>query len=190
MRNLLLAAALIGVPTAALADDLSYTYADARYFTTDSDALSINQQGAALAGSYAIDSTFFVAADANFGYSERFNNGHYKTIMATLRGGAHYPVTDGLDLVGTGGVLFADVSGNGTDDNDIGYRADAGLRLALVPQVEMSAFYSYQSAFGNDASAFIGDLQYHVTENISAVASVTNGRNADVYTVGARYRFE
>lgn len=190
MRNLLLAAALITAPAAALAQDLSYTYADARYFTADSDALSINLQGAALAGSHAIDSTFFVAGDANFGYSERFNNGHFKTITATLRAGAHYPVTDVLDVVGTGGVLFADVSGNGANENDVGYRADAGLRLALAPQVEVGAFYKYESIFSNDASAFIADLQYHVTESISAVASVTNGRNADVYSIGARYRFE
>ena len=190
MRNVLLAAALIAAPMAAMADDLSYTYVDARYFTTDSDALSINQQGAALTGSFAINSTFFVAGNANYGYSERFNNGHFKTITASLRGGAHYPVTDVLDVVGTGGVLFADVSGNGAKDNDVGYRADAGLRLALVPQVEVGAFYSYQSIFSNETSAFIGDLQYHVTENISAVASATNGRNADVYSVGMRYRFE
>ena len=190
MRNVLLAAALIVAPAAALADDLSYTYADVRYFTTDADDLSINQQGGVLAGSYAIDSTFFVAGDASFGYSDAFNNGHYKTVTAALRGGAHYPVTDVLDVVGSAGMLFADVSGNGAKENDFGYRADAGLRLALAPQVEIGAFYSYQSIFSNDTSTFTGDLQYHVTENISAVASITNGRNADIYSIGARYRFE
>jgi len=190
MRSVLLAAALIVAPAAALADGLSYTYADLRYFVTDGDDLSVNQQGGALSGSFAIDSTFFVAGDASFGYSDGFNGGHFKTITTSLRGGAHYPVTDAMDVVGTAGALFADVSGNGADDNDIGYRTEAGLRLALTPQVEVGAFYSYQSIFSNDTSAFNGELQYHITESISAIASATNGRNADLYTVGARYRFE
>lgn len=193
MRHALVAAALLAAPAAVLAEGLSYTYADVRYFSTDSDALSINSQGVALTGSFAIDPLFFVAADASYGKSESFNGGKLDTVTAALRGGAHYAVATGLDAVASAGALFADVSGKGNlkgqSDNDFGYTVQAGLRLALVPQVEVGGFYSYQSIFNRDTGAFTGDLQYHFNENLSVVGSATSGDAADVYTVGARYRF-
>jgi len=193
MRHTLIAAALLAAPAAVMAEGLSYTYADARYFSTDSDALSINSQGAALTGSFAIDSLFFVAGDASYAKSERFNGGKLDTVTAAVRGGAHYAVTTGLDAVASVGALFADISGsgslNGRDDNDFGYVAQAGLRLALVPQVEVGGFYSYQSIFGGNNGAFTGDLQYHVTDKLSLVGSATSGDAADVYALGARYHF-
>lgn len=197
MRHALVALALIAAPAAAMAEGISYNYADARYFSTDSDALSINHQGVTFAGSYALTDQFFVAGDASYAKSERFSSGgasgKLDTITAALRGGVHHALTDTLDAVASGGALFADVSGNGglnsQSDDDFGYIAQAGLRLALVPQVEIGAFYTYQSIFNSDTSAFSADLQYHVTETISVVGSASSGRNVDTYTVGARYRF-
>lgn len=197
MRHILLTAALIAAPTAVLAEGFSYSYADLRYFSTDTDVNSINQHGATLSGSLALNEMFFVAGDASYGRSERFSvgssSGKFDTIVASARLGAHQAITPVLDLVGSAGGLYGDVSGKdgfkGNSDNDFGYIAEAGLRLAVIPQVELGAFYNYQSLFNDDRSAFTADLQFHFTEQLSFVASATNGRNADFYTVGARYHF-
>ena len=197
MRHALIAAALIAAPAVTMADGLSYTYVDGRYFSTDSDAVSINQHGGSLSGSLAIGPTFFVAADGSYGMSEKFTigtqSGKVDTMAASLRAGVHHALTPVLDAVVSAGGLFADVSGSGdfkgTSDNDFGYIAEAGLRLALTPSVELGAFYTYQSIFNDDSGAFTADLMYHFNAQWSLVGSASNGANSDVYAVGARLNF-
>lgn len=197
MRQTLLALALIAAPAAVLADDFSYTYADARYFSTDSDAFSANLQGVQLAASVAVTPMFFVASDFSYGKSDRFSNGttsgKYDSIVGAVRAGAHQAITPVLDAVVSVGGLYVDISGkdgfSGQDGNDFGYIAEAGARLMVVPRFEIGAFYDYQNVSSTDSGAFKGDLQFHVNENISVVGAAIYGRSADVYTVGARYRF-
>jgi opacity protein-like surface antigen len=203
-RNLLIACTLAAAALPAMADEISipahafsYTYADARYFSTDSDAFSINQSGGALSGSYAIGQRFFVSGDALYGESKNFSsgtaNGKFQTITATLRGGAHYPLTPILDVLANAGVLYGDVKGKGDysslKDNDTGYIAEAGLRIALIPKLEVAAYYDYQDLFKQSSTTFTAELQYHVTPHIAAIASAANGKSTDVYTVGGRYNF-
>ena len=197
MRNVLLAAALFATPAAVLAEGLSYTYVEGRYFSTDSDARSVNSHGGSLAGSVAIGPLFFIAGDATYGETERFTvgttNGRFQNITGALRLGVHHPITPTLDIVASGGGLYADVKGksgfSGNSDNDFGYIAEAGLRLQVIERVELGAFYNYQNIFSTDSSAFKADLQFHVTDKISLVGSTSNGRNADLYAAGLRYRF-
>lgn len=202
MHRTLLAAALIAAPAAMMAEGFSYTYAEGRYFSSDSDALSINQQGGTLSGSLALGPVFFVALDGSFSETEEFTvlpgtafaaTGKIETTGAALRGGAHYALTPVLDIVGSAGVLFADVSGKGdfkdSSDDDTGYVVDAGLRMMVIPQVEVGAFFNYQSLFDSEASGFTLDAQYHITENWSAVVAASNAKSSDFYNAGVRYRF-
>ena len=197
MRHALLAAALIAAPAAAMAEGISYTYVDARYFSTDSDALSVNQHGGTLAASLALGPIFFIAADGQYGQSEKVTiagaSGRFDTIAASARIGAHHALAPTLDIIADVGALYAEFKGkgsfNGQDDDDIGYVAEAGLRLALIPQVEVGAFYAYQDVLDDSNSFFTADLQYHVLPNVSIVGSASNARSTDVYMVGARYRF-
>ena len=197
MRNVLIIAALLAAPAAVMAEGISYTYVDARYFSTDSDALSADQQGAIISGSFALSPIFYVAGDGQFGQSERIavgaSSGRFDTISGSARIGAHHALTPTLDIIADGGMLYSEFKGkgafNGQSDDDIGYTAQAGLRLALVPQVEVSAFYAYQDVLDSDNSFFTADLQYHFTDHVSLVGSATNARSVDFYTVGARYRF-
>lgn len=195
MRQALLALALCAAPAAALADDLSYSYVDGRYFSSDSDAVSANQQGGLLAASYELVPGFFVAADGSYSKSDKLTatSGTFETKSIALRVGAHHALTPVLDLVGSAGGVFADVQGkgaaNGQDDNDFGYLAELGLRLAVAPQFEVGASYGYQSIFSVDQSLFTGDLQYHFYENFSLVGSATYAKRTDLYSVGIRYHF-
>ena len=197
MRNVLIIAALLAAPAAALAEGISYTYVDARYFSTDSDALSADQHGGIISGSFALSPVLYVTGDGQFGESERVavgtSSGRFNTISASARIGAHHALTPTLDILAEGGALYSEFKGkgafSGSSDDDIGYTAQAGLRLALVPQVEVSALYAYQNVLDSDNSFFTADLQYHFNDHVSLVGSATNARSVDFYTVGARYRF-
>ena len=197
MRHALLAAALIAAPAAVMAEGISYTYVDARYFSTDSDALSVNQQGGALAGSLAIGDNLFVATDGSFGKSEDITvggvSGSFETTSASLRLGVHHTLAPTLDIVASAGGLYGEVKGkdgfSGAKDDDTGYLVEAGLRLSLVPRVEVAALYNYADLFEDTSSGFIGELQFHFTDHLSAVTSANFARSTDIYSFGARYRF-
>ncbi|MDO9452452.1 MAG: outer membrane beta-barrel protein [Stagnimonas sp.] len=197
MRHALLAAALIAAPATVMAEGFSYSYLDARYFSTDTDAVSVNQQGGALSGSFALTPMFYVAADGSYGKSEKVAvgtaTGSFETISGSARLGAHYPITEVLDVLANAGALYGEVKGkgafNGESEDDIGYVGEVGLRLALIPKLEVGAFYNYQDIFSDSTSAFTAELQYHVVEKFTVVGSAVSGRNADVYTIGGRYHF-
>lgn len=210
MRHTLIAAALLAAPAAAMADGLSYTYADLRYFSSDSDAVSINFQGGSLSGSFALTDTFFIAADVSYAKSEDYSftflgdtvTGSFNQTTESIRIGAHVPLTETLDLVGSAGGLFAQISGEGDFDdgeseNATGFVVELGLRLLVAGPVELGAFYSYQNASVDDGdsderidnSAFKIDAQYHITPNWSAVAAAINGDSNDQYSAGVRYNF-
>jgi len=198
MRNALFlaAAALLAAP-AAMAEGLSYTYLDARYFSTDTDALNVNQQGGVLAGSFALDSIFYVTADGRYGKSEKVGSGatsgRFDTITSSVTAGAHYAVTPALDLFGEAGGLYSKLEGKGTfngqDDDGFGYLVKTGLRLALIPRVELDVFGGYNEVLGDTDSYFAADLQYHFDEHFTLVGGTTNANRVDSYSIGARYRF-
>ena len=182
MRPALLAAALLASPAAVMAEGLSYTYVDARYFSTDADSTSVNQQGGALSGSYALDEMFYVAVDGSYGSK-------YQTVSASTRLGVHHEIAPSLDVFANAGALYGRVKVGSSSDNDVGYVVEGGLRLALVPTVEVGASYAYQDLFSDTSGSLKGDLQYHFDEHFSAVASATSASSTDVFTIGARYRF-
>lgn len=196
MRQVLLAVALLASPAAVMAEGLSYTYVDARYFSTDADATSVNQSGGELSGSLALGELFYVLAEGSFGETERFSSGStsgkFQTISASGRLGVHHELAPTLDVIANVGALYGEVKGKGGfsgSDDDVGYVVEGGLRLALVPSVEVGASYTYQDIFSDTSGSMTGDLQYHFDEHFSAVASATFASSTDVFTVGARYRF-
>jgi len=196
MRHALIAAALLVAPAAVMAEGFSYTYLDARYYSTDSDAITVNQNGGVLTGSLALTPVLYVVGNASYGQSEDVTiagvTGSFDAVAGSARIGAHHPLTEVLDVFANVGALYQEVKGNGGFDgkeDDVGYIGQVGLRLAVVPQVELTAFYGYQDIFDESNGGFTGELQYHATENWSAIASANSSSSTDVYTVGARYRF-
>lgn len=197
MRNALIVAALFIAPAAAMAEGISYTYVDARYFSTDSDAVTVNQNGGKLAASFGLGSNFFVAADGRIGQSERVNvgtsSGRFDGAGASLRAGAHYAITPTLDILADAGGLYSEFTGKGAfkgnKDDGFGYIVETGLRLAVIPQFEVGALFSYQDVLDATTSFFTADLQYHATEQFSLVGSVSNAKTIDFYSIGLRYNF-
>lgn len=196
MRHALIAAALLAAPAAALAEGFSYSYLDARYFSTDSDAVSVNQNGGVVTGSLALNPVFYVIGNGSYGQSEDFTSGGLTGSVDILTGsarfGAHHALTEALDVFANAGVLYQERKGNGGfsgKDDDVGYIGQVGFRVALVPVVELGAFYGYQDLFNTTSGSFTADLQYLATDHWSGIASANSSRGIDVYTFGVRYRF-
>lgn len=202
--HLLLASTVAAVTLPALADEtvvmpsaFSYTYADLRYFATDSDAYSVNQQGGVLSGSYGFLKNFYVTGNALYGQSKHFTSngvkGHFETETGSLRLGAHYALTPILDVLANVGAVYGRLEGHGgfknTHDDDTGAIGEVGLRMMPLPKVELAGYYDYQHLFKNDSTTFTGELQYHVTPSISVVGAAAYGKSADIYSIGGRYSF-
>lgn len=196
MRHALVAAALLVAPAAVMAEGFSYTYLDARYYSTDSDAITVNQNGGVLTGSLALTPVLYVVGSGSYGQSEDATvngvTGSFDALAGSARLGAHHAITETLDVFGNAGVLYQELKGNGGfngKEDDVGYLGQVGLRLAVVPQVELTAFYGYQDIFDESNGGFTAELQYHATENWSAITSANSSSSTDIYTFGVRYRF-
>lgn len=198
MRNaLLLAVAASFASPIAMAEGISYSYLDARYFSTDSDAVNANQSGGIIAGSLALGPNLYVAAEGQYREGDDVavgtSSGSFDTIFASARLGAHYPITPVLDILLEGGALYGDEQGkgafNGSDDSDVGYIAQSGLRLTLIPRIEVGVFGGYSDVLDSADSFIKFDLQFHVIPQLSLVASASNANRLDTYAFGARYHF-
>lgn len=188
----LAAAALFAAP-AAMAEGFSYTYLDARYFSSDSDAQSTNLMGGSLSGSFALTDSFFVAGDYSYGQlDDRPGSSDGNVMTGTLRLGAHYAITPVLDVVASAGGLYVQVDAGGNNsqtEDDSGYVVQAGLRLALVENLEIGVGYDYQGVSDETEGAFVIDAEYRFTPNWSVVGAARNADAYDFYNVGARYNF-
>ena len=152
-RSALALAALLALPFASQAADLSYSYLEADYVHVDPDNFD-NANGYALRGSGAINENFNVIAgwtkinhDAPFGDQKAWYLGF----------GYHVPVADNTDL-------FTELAYNKetTFDND-GASARVGVRSALSPRFEGAAFVVPEARprRGEPRARRVGPVQDH-----------------------------
>ena len=173
-------AALLALPFASHASDLSYSYLEADYVHVDPDNFD-NADGYALRGSGAINENFNVIAgwtkinhDAPFGDQKAWYLGF----------GYHVPVAERTDL-------FAEVAYNKetTFDND-GASARVGVRSALSPHFEGAAFVAYQKLDHVEANRAVGvSGQYKFTPTFGINAEAALGNNDKTILVGPRLSF-
>ncbi len=200
MRHALLLCALIAAPFLARADDspFRYTYADLRYISANADSSHIgNGQGQQLSGSYGFLSNFFgLASVSRFTGDDSTQGtatGHFETISATAGAGAHYNIAPTLDAVGSASYLYTDARGKrgfaGRSLSKSGYQVEAGLRFALLDNLQVSGLYDYVDKCGFCSSSFNVEGEYKFTPHFSAVAKAGFSDNEKDYGFGARYNF-
>ncbi|HWU52950.1 MAG TPA: hypothetical protein VN153_09050 [Tahibacter sp.] len=179
-RTALALAALLALPFASQAADLSYSWLEADYVHVNPDNFD-NTDGVALRGSGALSDNFNVIA----GWSRLNNDAPFKDQKSWYLGaGYHTPVADQTDL-------FTDVAyiKNTTIDTD-GYGVRVGLRSALTPKFEGAAWVGYEKLDHVDRNASLGvSGQYKFTQNFGLAAEARVAENDKSFLVGPRLSF-
>ena len=197
MRSKLLSAtvaATLALPlVAAAGDNVSYSYADLAYVTTDIDGVDEDLDGFALRGSFEItDQAFLFGTYTDQSADAGGASVDYSTLM--LGGGYAWSLSDNADLYGKLGYatreVEVDVPGFGSvSADDDGFMLWMGLRGRVSQQFELEGsvnYYDFDS--GNDTSLGAA-ARWFFTDQLSAFAEGDFGDDVSTYGIGMRWTF-
>lgn len=177
---------LAGVPMAAVAGDLSYSYAEAGWARVDVDDVSEKFDGFMLRGSLAVSGSFFLSAD----YVDVGSSGvDYQQYSLGL--GGHYPLSDVLDVTGRVAWVKAEAGGFGFSTEDDGYSVGAGLRGRLGERFELEGSLAYVDFGGDSGSDTVITVagRYSLTDTFAIGAEYNGFADARIWGVGVRVYF-
>jgi hypothetical protein len=151
-----------------------YNWVDGRIVELDPDGPGGSETGLRIGGSMMFQQNLFGVASITDvdEYSE-----------LAFGAGLRSPLRSGMDLVGMGGLLWAD---NPVDD-DIGFFLTGGVRALVAPQFELGGYVGYRSIFDEGDIELTGEGLLHVTRELSLVASLGFSDDYDLITIGARW---
>ncbi len=178
--TLLLAAA----PLAAQAEDMSYSYVDLGWLSTDIDN-GPTADGFGLRGSIGFAENFFAFAE----YSNQQVSGVDVDQYAVGLGG-RFGISENVDLVGRAGYIQADASSGGFSIDDDGYLVSAGIRGRVADGFELEGHVIHRDFGGgsDDTSVAVGG-RYFFTENFAVGAEYEMADDANTILAGVRFAF-
>ena len=189
-KSLLVLLPVFGFAGAMHADELSYTYAEAGYarVTGETGDIDFDGGGIGLSGSFAFTENMF--ATASYGHTKvDFNHTDVDADFDSYQIGigAHMPLQDNLDLVGTVSWVKVDAEDAGNDD---GINVGLGLRCMMTEQLEWGAGVDYTDIDDEGDYGFNVSGRYHITPAFSVGLAVATDDNVDVFTTTASARLE
>lgn len=172
--------------SAAANDDLSYSFIEGTYIDSEFDDLNVDGDGLALEGSIELGDTAFI--HAGFG-SVDFDRG-VDLDQRTIGFGAHTPLSDTVDLVGTIGYVDVEVDTPFGSIDDDGFSLGVGLRGKLSESFELEGGISYVDLddAGDDTTFNLGG-RYYVMEDLALGLGVGIGDDVTTWNVGVRLVF-
>jgi len=188
----MLAAALFAVfaQQAAAAKGPKYTYGEIGYTHISGDSADAN--GVDVGISFGATDLIFL----KFGYSRLFvdfpgTTGDVDANRFQIGGGAHYGITDTLDVLGT--LSYVDIEyANGVPAyGDDGYLIELGLRDMLSKSLEVNATLSSLELDGNNSLGIGVGGVVDVTKHLQATGSYDHFQDEDdnIFFVGLRVEF-
>ena len=188
-------AASLALPLAAAAgDNVTYSYADLAYVTTDIDGVNEDLDGFALRGSYEVtDQAFLFGSYTDQSAESGGADVDYATF--TLGGGYAWSLSDRTDMYGKLGYVSSEVEvsvpglgGFSVDDN--GFLLGFGLRGRVAQQFELEGAVNYTdySDSGDDTSLGAA-ARWFFTDQFSAFAEGEFGDDVTTYGIGMRWNF-
>lgn len=174
MKKTLIAIALIGTSTSALADSPNWNKLQASYIDTDIETPideDISMDGYAVSGSLSLNESIFILANFDsVGDESEFGDVDLDSLNAGI--GFNHGLTESTDIFATVTYekleLVGSVDDIGSESFDeSGYGAGLGIRSMVTDFFELSVKADYldiddENAIRYDASAF-----FHLTENLS-----------------------
>lgn len=174
MKKTLIAIALIGTSTSALADSPNWNKLQASYIDTDIETPideDISMDGYAVSGSLSLNESIFILANFDsVGDESEFGDVDLDSLNAGI--GFNHGITESTDIFATVTYekleLVGSVDDIGSESFDeSGYGAGLGIRSMITDFFELSVKADYldiddENAIRYDASAF-----FHLTNNLS-----------------------
>lgn len=185
-KKLIGIALMAGLPLTAVAQGLSYNYADVRYATAD-DWSGLDPDGVTGEVSGQISDELFLRGGISMLSDSPVD---VDTFSGEL--GLRHAIDRDVDLQGTIGVLHAEADGPGGSDDDTGFLATGGVRAMLTPEVELEGTLIYEendildAAYDDGIDARFGGL-YHFTPRLALGANYRVDN--ELLTLGGRYDF-
>lgn len=187
-RYLLIAAAALLMSTSALADGVSYSYIQAMYAEVDIDVgpVDADGDGFAVAGSVAINDSWYVFADygtADFDFNvdlDRFSIG----------AGYHAPISTATDWFAALSYEDAEVDTGFGSASDDGFGIEGGLRSMISPKFELKGSVSYTDLGDDDDTALNLGGWYTVSGNFAVGFEASFGDTISSYGIGGRLYFD
>jgi len=172
-------------PLAALADDMSYSYVDLGYVSSDIEGAP-SADGFGVRGSVGFAENFFVFGE----YSNQDLAGVDIDQFAVGLGG-HYGLTEEMDLVGRLGYVDAEAAAGGFSVSVDGYLVSAGLRGQIGDAFELEGRLDYTDLGddGGDDTAIAIAGRYFFTDQFALGAELSSSDDVDSYFVSARWSF-
>jgi hypothetical protein len=188
-------AASLALPlAAAAADNVSYSYADLAYVTTDIDGVDEELDGFALRGSVEITDQVFLFGSYT-DQSADAGGADVDFATYTLGGGYAWSLSSNADLYGKLGYVSSEVEVSvpglgGFSVDDDGFMLGMGLRGRVSPQFELEGAVNYLDySEGGDDTSLGAAARWFFTDQFSAVAEGEFGDDVTTYGIGMRWNF-
>ena len=206
LKTLLLTASVCGLlPTVSMADHnkrfpnpyakhqgpaLSYSYIDLRAISEDFNDGGPDSEGFSLRGSAALNDAVFLFG--KYDWRELDIAGpNIQDNEANVGVGVRFPVSHNLDLLLQGSYEWIDISEPGFDDFDAsGLGAQAGLRAAISPELELNGHVRYRNLDELEDETFVGAGAIYKFGNGASLGGEWERSDLDTNRWGVFVRFE
>jgi hypothetical protein len=190
MRKASTVATMVALGLAAPAfaqDEISYSFLELGYVTSEVDDLNVDGNGLGVLGSYAF--TDMVHGFAS--YSDQDYDFGIGVEQLEIGGGMHWSLNPTLDLVGTLSYLNLSADGPGGSADDSGLAIGLGLRGRVTEALELrgeAKFADFDDA-GNDTTFGVG-ARYYFTPMFALGGDIGFNEDGTSWTLGARLDFK
>lgn len=187
----LISAAMLTLPLAAAADNLSYRYADVAHFMNaeiDAPGVDVDGDGIQLRGSLPVYENFFALAE----YQDLDLDNGIDATRFLIGGGGHWPMGSNLDLIARLGIISYEVDFGRSDDDDTGIFAGVRVRTTVAPKIEVEGGLEHtrvEVGGMDDDTYLIGEGRYNFTPQWSAGVIITLGGDTSVFGAQGRFNF-
>lgn len=177
--------ALAPAPLAALAPlagdmpEMEYTYVEANYLWTDSDAADESVGGAEFIGSLELPLNFFLQG----AYTIQDDNVDLETYR--LGAGWHFGLIPRLDVYGLVSYVHAEIDGSTADFSSDGVAADLGARFLLTDSFEINGALKWLDVENEQSGVSLG-ARFYITDSISLGGRVDLLEDDESYGAGLR----
>jgi hypothetical protein len=183
-----LAALAVIAPLASQAGTMDYSYAELGYVDTqlDDDGFDVDGDGFALRGSLAVHPNFFVFA----GYQDLSFDFDVDTSLLEVGGGAHWPLSDKIDIIGKLGIVKAELDAGPFDADDDGFLFGARVRGVVAPKFELEGGFDYRDLDeAGDDTTIVFEGRYFFLEQLAGGLSVSVGDDVTSLGLNVRWTF-